>query len=298
MKGLEQLTYAQRERLAYLDFCLNYFGSISRAALMEHFGTSLAAATRDFAAYKALAPENLVLRHDNKVYERRPLFKSLFEHDPSAVFTCLAKGFGNGISQPYLLNSRCLVSTQLILPKIDIVSALMRSIHLEKPIECTYVSLSSGVTQKLLVPHSLANDGRRWHVRAYDREKTTFRDFSCSRFESITLIDENPREQESRDCDHQWNQWVELELIPHPSLSFPRAIELDYGMKNGLLFVKIRAALAGYLLNFWNVDCSDGYQLSPKRHPLALKNRLALYGIDNLEIAPGYVSTLAGVEQC
>lgn len=168
-------------------------------------------------------------------------------------------------------------------------------IHLEKPIECLYVSLSSGVTKRQLVPHSLANDGRRWHVRAYERDKKHFRDFSCSRFENITLIDESPREQESRDADHQWNRWVELELIPHPSLSFPRAIELDYGMQNGLLTIKVRAALAGYLLNFWHVDCSDGYRLNSERHPLALKNRLALYGIENLVIAPGYNSSLTGV---
>ena len=298
MNGLGQLTHAQRERLAFLDFCLNYFGSISRAALMDRFGTGLAAATRDFAAYKSFAPDNLVLRHNNKVYERTLSFKPLFEHDPSAVLSCLANGFGNGISQPSLSSNRCIVAPQLILPKIEIISALMRSIHLEKPIQCTYVSLSSGITKRELVPHSLANDGRRWHVRAYDREKAEFRDFSCSRFESIAVIDDTPHEQESRESDHQWNRWVELELIPHPLLQFPRAIELDYGMVNGLLSIKVRAALVGYILNFWNVDCSDGFQLNSGRHSLALKNRLALYGIENLVIAPGYETSLTGVKTC
>ncbi len=298
MNGLEQLTHAQRERLAFLDFCLNYFGSISRAALMDRFGTGLAAATRDFAAYKSFAPDNLVLRHNNKVYERTLSFKPLFEHDPSAVLSCLANGFGNGISQPSLSSSRCIVAPQLILPKIEIISALMRSIHVEKPIQCTYVSLSSGITKRELVPHSLANDGRRWHVRAYDREKTAFRDFSCSRFENIAVIDDTPHEQESRESDYQWNRWVELELIPHPSLPLPRAIELDFGMENGLLLIKTRAALAGYLLSFWNVDCSERFELNSGRHSLALKNRLTLYGVENLVIAPGYEVSKTGVHVC
>ena len=63
---------------------------------------------------------------------------------------------------------------------------------------------------------------------------------------------------------------------------------MDYGMVDGQRDVQIRAALAGYLLNYWNVDCSPEHSLSAERHPLALNNRPALYGVENLVIAPGY----------
>ncbi len=288
MQALNGLPYAQSERLAYIDFCLNYFGSITRAALMERFGTGLAAATRDFAAYKEFSSRNLVLRPQNKVYERTPEFKPLFQHEPAAALSCLASGFGNGISQPHVLNLRCLAAPQLIQPNVEILSALMRAIHLQKAITCSYVSLSSGRSERKLVPHSLANDGHRWHVRAFDHLHQEFRDFSCSRFEAISLVNDALQEKESREFDHQWNRVVDLELIPHPSIVYPEAIMMDYGMIEGKRCVQIRAALAGYLLCYWNVDCSTDHSLPPERYPLALNNVAALYGVENLAIAPGY----------
>lgn len=288
MQVLDELPYAQRERLAYIDFCLNYFGSITRAALIERFGIGPAAATRDFGTYKEFCAGNLVLRPQNKVYERTPAFKPLFDHEPTAALSCLAFGFGNGITQPQLPNARCLAPQQLIQPKTEILSALMRAIHLQKAISCSYVSLSSGRTQRELVPHSLANDGHRWHVRAFDRLRQAFRDFSCSRFDAVSLLNDVPPEKETREFDHQWNRIVDLELIPHPAIAYPEAIAMDYGMVDGQRDVQIRAALAGYLLNYWNVDCSPEHSLSAERHPLALNNRPALYGVENLVLAPGY----------
>lgn len=69
-------------------------------------------------------------------------------------------------------------------------------------------------------------------------------------------------------------------------------------MENGLLLIKTRAALAGYLLSFWNVDCSERFELNSGRHSLALKNRLTLYGVENLVIAPGYEVSKTGVNVC
>lgn len=255
---------------------------------MERFGTGLAAATRDFAAYKEFCSGNLVLRPQNKVYERTPEFKPLFQHEPAAALSCLASGFGNGISQPHLPNPRCLAAPQLIQPNVEILSALMRAINLQKAITCSYISLSSGRSERKLVPHSLANDGHRWHVRAFDRFHQEFRDFSCSRFEAISLLNDAPQEKESREFDHQWNRIVDLELISHPSITYPEAIMMDYGMREGKLCVQIRAALAGYLLCYWNVDCSTDHSLPPERHPLTLNNLAALYDVENLAIAPGY----------
>ncbi|BBQ24756.1 hypothetical protein WP2W18C05_09720 [Aeromonas sp. WP2-W18-CRE-05] len=63
---------------------------------------------------------------------------------------------------------------------------------------------------------------------------------------------------------------------------------MDYGMVDGKRDVQVRAALAGYLLNYWNVDCSPEHNLPAERHPLALNNQATLYGVENLMLAPGY----------
>ncbi|GIB72240.1 WYL domain-containing protein [Vibrio cholerae] len=58
-------------------------------------------------------------------------------------------------------------------------------------------------------------------------------------------------------------------------------------MTGGVLNVEIRAAIAGYLLRLWNVDCSTNATLKDGGAQLHLRNSAALYGVKNLNIAPG-----------
>lgn len=59
-------------------------------------------------------------------------------------------------------------------------------------------------------------------------------------------------------------------------------------MREGVLELNIRAAMAGYLLRRWNVDCTENASLSGPEYQLYLRNRQTLYGAENLTIAPGY----------
>jgi hypothetical protein len=80
-----------------------------------------------------------------------------------------------------------------------------------------------------------------------------------------------------------------LQLVAHPkNVKYPTAIELDYGMENKVLELNVRAALAGYLLRRWNVDCTEEASLEGGEYQLWLRNRQTLYGAENLAIAPGY----------
>ena len=81
---------------------------------------------------------------------------------------------------------------------------------------------------------------------------------------------------------------VRLELLPHPGIERPDAVERDYGMHDGILQVRLRAAVCGYALLHWSVDATPDHSLDPARHHLWLKNRAALYGVENLAIAPGF----------
>jgi hypothetical protein len=82
---------------------------------------------------------------------------------------------------------------------------------------------------------------------------------------------------------------VPLQIIPHPNnVKYPTAIKLDFGMEKGVLEVNVRAAMAGYLLRRWNVDCSENGSLSGPEYQLYLQNNQTLYGAENLAIAPGY----------
>jgi hypothetical protein len=41
---------------------------------------------------------------------------------------------------------------------------------------------------------------------------------------------------------------VDLEVVPHPGVKQSKATEVDYDMGGGVLKIKSRAALAGYVL--------------------------------------------------
>ncbi|NQZ09273.1 MAG: WYL domain-containing protein, partial [Algicola sp.] len=219
---------------------------------------------------------------------RKDGFKPLFDHDPEAVLTGLCRGFGDGFSFGIDPSEVCVDAIRLIHPDTQIIASLMRAIKNRFALKCRYVSLSSGESERVIVPHAIINNGHRWHVRAYDRKSGQFRDFVCSRFCNMEVQIEPAEDIEKREQDKQWNRIVDLSLVPHPGLKIPRAIEMDYQMKEGKLKLEVRAAIVGYLLQQWNVDCSKETNLSCFQYQLALANPATLYGVDNLLLAPGY----------
>jgi len=141
------------------------------------------------------------------------------------------------------------------------------------------------------VPFALVNNGLRWHVRAFDRRREQFLDFVLTRIESSVLLeDAQIKEHEDPSHDIQWSRIVELELVPHPKEKHKAIIAMDYGMsaKELLLKVRVRAALAGYFLRLWSVDCSNDHGLEGKEVRLWLRNPLSLYGVESSGLAPGY----------
>ena len=53
--------------------------------------------------------------------------------------------------------------------------------HGNRPLQVTYLSVNSGPAKRVIVPVALADNGLRWHVRAYDRQRKRFSDFVLTR---------------------------------------------------------------------------------------------------------------------
>lgn len=285
---VESLSYAQRERLAYIDFRLYFIGEIGRPDLIERFGVAPAGATRDLALYREIAPQNITFDGSNKIYRLGQAFSPLFDHASQRVLSALALGFGdgvNGATQPLL---PCESPTALSNPRMDVLAPICRAIHAKRPVAIRYHSMSSGESERVIVPFALVDTGLRWHVRAFDRKSGDFRDFVITRIEAPTLVDGEPKANERPDNDIQWTRIVELDLVPHPRLSRPEIIRMDYGMKDGSIRLRVRAAVAGYMLLRWSVDASPDHSLRGPEYRLWLKDHLALYGVKNALLAPGY----------
>ena len=91
--------------------------------------------------------------------------------------------------------------------------------------------------------------------------------------------------------DAQWNRMVPLDLVTHPGINHPAAIEADYGMTDGNLALSIRAPLVGYALKRWSVDCTADHCLSPQSHHLWLRNARVLDGVESAILAPGFTAS-------
>lgn len=290
---VESLSHAQRERLAYIDFRLYFFGEIGRPDLAGRFGVAPAGATRDIALYREIAPQNIEFDGSSKVYRIGKQFLPIFEHAPQRVLSSLALGFGeglSGLSQPLL---PCESPIALSSPKMDVLAPICRAIHAKRPVAIRYHSMSSGESERVIVPFALVDTGLRWHVRAFDRKSGEFRDFVVTRIEAPTLIDEEPQANERPDNDIQWTRIVEMDFVPHPRLRRPEIIRMDYGMKDGSIRMRVRAAVAGYMLLRWSVDCSPDHSLKEEQYRLWLSDPLALYGVENAKLAPGYQAPAA-----
>ena len=287
---LETINQAQKERLSHIDFKVCFLGTIGRNDLVSRFGIKQAAATRDITLYKELAPQNIEYDTKAKSYARSGTFEPLFDYSSSQALAALAHGFGDDFVGTHKGLIACEMPAQLNKPSLTTLSVLTRAIHQKKAVAITYRSLSSGRTTRQIVPFVLVDNGLRWHIRAYDRRQSRFSDFVITRITNPVINDSMVEEHETREADNQWNRIVDLEIVPHPRLNHAKTIEIDYAMENGVLNVNVRAAVAGYVLRRWNVDCSEDHNLKGPESHLWLRNWQALYGVDNLIIAPGYES--------
>lgn len=289
LSQIAQLPQATRDRIAHIDFTLLFKGEAVRADLVDRFSIAAAQATKDFTMYRELAPGNIEYDQKLKLHKRGEAFEPLFDYDVVRTLATISQGYGDGFTGKVKPPLACEAPYHLNKPSLSIVAKVTEAIHKGKVLRITYVSLSSGETTREIVPHTLVDNGLRWHVRGFDRKHGEFRDFVLTRIKAAAVLEDSTlSETELESQDRQWNRFVELELVPHPRIEHSEAIELDYGMTGGVMKVEIRAATAGYLLRLWNVDCSSKPKKMGQGEHLFLKNKAALYGVENLVIAPGY----------
>ncbi|MCK0506225.1 WYL domain-containing protein [Aromatoleum anaerobium] len=282
------LSHSQRERLAYLELRAYFVGELRRGDLEARFSIKPAAATRDLNAYREQAPDNLIYDRYVKAYVPTARFRPVFGFSADRVLSWLLNGFGDGQALKISRTIPCEGAGNLVQPDFAVLAELTRAIHAGQAMKIEYLSLSSGVAKRVIVPVALADNGSRWHVRAYDRKRSHFSDFVLTRITKARTLSERGADHEQIRADTEWNRIVDLQLVPHPGLSHPEAVVADYGMKDGQLHLQVRAALAGYAVLRWGVDCSVDHRLDPSRHHLWLANPQTLNGVESAALAPGH----------
>lgn len=281
------VSQAQRERLAFLELRAFFTGELRRGDIEARFGIKPAAASRDLSLYREIALGNLDYDSASRCYRPSADFKPIHEFQPERVLAWLLQGFGDGLDLGLGQVAPCEGPGQFVKPDMRVLGAITRSMCAQKAICVNYLSLSSGAKKREVVPVALADNGLRWHVRCYDREHGRFSDFVLTRIAKAQEIEGEVAKHELLSADEQWARMVNMEIVPHPGIQWPKAIEADYGMEDGLLRIKTRAALAGYVLRRWGIDSTDDHHLDPASHHLWLRNSQTLYGVESASLAPG-----------
>lgn len=261
----------QRERLFYLEFLAVFTGRVGRKDLVERFGISEAAATKDLSLYAKLATD--VLQYDirEKTYVLSKA-KPYFDHDVSQSLYSLSgeRAIAIDASHAKRLESWITPSISRNLD-LNLVSTITRCMYKQLEMKVSYISLSSGKQSKTLTPLALVNDGLRWHIRCFDHTKNRYADFNLTRF--IDVKDTDVSNKNILNADPEWNKEVTLSLKPHPELEHPETISMDYDLVNGVKEITLKSCLVGYFLRHWNIDYSANASGSPKAQQLFLDNR-------------------------
>jgi len=271
------MRWDQLLRFRLIEIISYWEGRLTSNHLINAFGIGRQQASKDINTYKTNFPNNLV--YDLKVKG----------HVPSDSF---APQYTQGTLNEYLhllktskdLGQRfaniCLpqANTEILLPPSreispDVLRPVIQACRENRRLDIKYVSLSTPEQEdeRLICPHTLVNNGFRWHVRAYCEQRESYRDFVLSRIVGIPDI-EDPAEY-SIDGDTAWNTQVELVIAPHSGLTKPqqRVIIKDYSMDGGVLKINTRGALVEYMLQIMNIDQQTS-QRPPIQQQIELRN--------------------------
>lgn len=250
--AFDDLKYAQRIRLEYLDRLFFWNGAGTRASLMQKFGISNAQAALDFRTYLKESNEGALSYDANsRQYLTGQSFNRLSgPADTSELLEFLADNSPSDYDAlPDLQRTQ---NVHAFLP-------LYRAMRAKQSVEIAYQSMRDPDPEiRKIAPQRIVSDGVRLHVRAYCFTRKMFRDFIPSRIDlelsslKTEHIDDIPR-------DAEWFMWSILKLRPHERLSASqqKVVRTEFGFTNEILEIRIRQALEFYSHRRWGLDQKD-----------------------------------------
>lgn len=223
MKNKMEFSPQQRQAFKRIELIGLWEGRLNATHLMNALDLSRGTASKLINEYKELFPENLCYNATRK------------GHEPSLSFNA---HFSRGLLDEYLAlnleNSEEIVrlNSSHQPPDATSVRPIIQAIKRQERIDICYASLNNPQGEdRIISPHSLINDGQRWHVRGWCEKSQDYRDFVLSRIREI--YGANGQAQYSAEQDEDWNTWVEFSIEPDSRLSQKQQslIALDYGME-------------------------------------------------------------------
>lgn len=279
--------WGQERRLEFIEFRLLWEGRVNRTDLVNYFSISTPQASLDFARYRELAPTNAVYDVLQRTYIASDSFKPLLIRDSSEEYLTRLWATSTGAMSANSSFLGWVPATGIVRDparSVDplVLQTVLLALRERRSVRISYQAMSQpGPSSRLVSPHALGSDGRRWHVRAFCHTRNEFRDFVLGRVYAIHLGDVSAIDPKD---DADWHDFIEAIIVPHPDLSTDqrKVVEADYCMEDGRLILRVQEALLLYHLE--HLGLLEKAE-NPRKH-LALANREALrtffrkHGID------------------
>lgn len=285
MNPISNFVPHSNDRLQYIEFSLIYKGEVSRASLMETFDIKEASATRDINKYIELTQgkNSYFDAKSKKHFIKDETFKPYYALSDIDVLCWIKTEKIDKTNVNYIY--RC---QRLSIPSKNEFAPITRAITQKKKVEIEYLSVTNGKSKRIISPHSLFDDGLKIYIRAYDSKYQAFINISSSRITCSSLMDVSTAIGEEVEYDIEWNNILDLQLIPHPKIKHKETIEYEYKMIRGSLNIQVREATAGFYLRAWNVDCSVDAGLSSEIYHLHLRDAEQHSGKKFMYLAPTF----------
>ncbi len=254
--------WAAMERLRFIESCAWWKGIVQRQDLVGVFGVSMAQASSDLQRYLEMNPAAFVYNLRKKRYEAMPEMKCVLtvpnldeavtrflDGDVRGAW-CAASATGDGRVE--------MLQMPLRKAAVEVERRILLAILNGFRIKVRYASVNSGKEEwRWFLPHALGHNGARWHVRAWCEKNADFRDFTLSRIAEVEWSRESSP-LPSKDKD--WETIITLKVTANPKLSAEqcKAVERDYAMTAGVLKIKVRKAMEGYLRDRLGIAMADG----------------------------------------
>lgn len=277
---IEAPVHAQRERFRFIEASLLWEGAIRRQRVSEVFNVSLNHVTKDLRRYEAAYPGNITFDHRRQHYVPGKRFRPHFaSRDPGEYLALQLAHAESGTTTvtPLLGGWEAVPVTAVPTPphgvEEGVLRAIVRAIASQRGVEVRYYSTrGSEPGQRRLWPHAIVHTGVRWHVRAYEPESGSFRNFALQRMEAPKPINTKCAVLAEQDTD--WFTSMRVKVVPNPKLNphQKRLVARDFGMaetKRGYEWsVSLRRCLISYFVQKYGLDRKKG-QPSGQRIVLA-----------------------------
>ena len=255
------ISHQLQQAFQAIELIAQWEGRLNTNHLMKLLAITRQSASRLINEYKMRFPQNLAYNPSLKCYEPAEQFI------PSQPSVALERYVSLIEDQLCAMSTDTAAEASLLRigsghhsPEPDIVRPIIQAIRQGLWLDVAYASITSpDFEERIICPHTLVNDGNRWHVRAWCEKNQDYRDFVLTRIRGV--FDAEGASQHGREDDHGWNTWVTFSIEPDPRLNEARRkiVALDYGMSadtsgNVTREYRVRAALLLYWLQQLRVD--------------------------------------------